>query len=79
MPAATVASVAMTRVGERRDMLEDYALPTHSSVPLVNRWCFQTGTAALSSSVSARQGWVAHPGSPRVQEVHPVPLARESP
>jgi hypothetical protein len=27
----------------------DYALPTHSSVPSVNRWCFQIGTAAFSA------------------------------
>ena len=31
----------------------DYALPTHSSVPSVNRWCFQIGTVAFSSSISA--------------------------
>jgi hypothetical protein len=30
-----------------------HALPTHSSVPSVNRWYFQTGTVALSSSISA--------------------------
>jgi hypothetical protein len=36
-------------------MIEDYALPTHSSEPSVNRWCFQIGTVAFSSSISAWQ------------------------
>ena len=36
-----------------------YALPTHSSVPSVNSWCFQTGTVAFSSSISAWQAWNA--------------------
>src|SRR5579859_4893528 len=57
--AATVATPAMASVRERRDMVEDYALPTHSSEPSVNRWCFQIGTVALSSSISAWQAWNA--------------------
>ena len=29
-------------------------VPTHSSVPSTNRWCFQIGTVSLSSSMRAR-------------------------
>src|SRR6516162_3699468 len=31
-----------------------HGVPTHSLVPSAKRWCFQIGTDALSSSISAR-------------------------
>ena len=31
-----------------------YGLPTHSLSPSANRWCFQIGTVAFSSSIRAR-------------------------
>src|SRR4051794_32349096 len=36
-------------------------VPTHSSVPSVNRWCFQMGTSSLSVSISARDAANASP------------------
>ena len=54
-------------------MPEDYALPTHSSEPSVNRWCFQTGTEALSSSIMAWQAWNA---SARCGQDTPTTTAR---
>src|SRR5262245_60088033 len=38
-----------------------YGVPTHSSVPSLNRWCFQIGTVALSSSIRSRQASIASP------------------
>ncbi len=43
-------------------MAEAYALLTHSLSPPANRWCFQIGTVALSSSISARQASKASAG-----------------
>src|ERR1700729_2796363 len=31
-----------------------HGLPTHSVVPSVNRWCFQIGTEAFSTSIRSR-------------------------
>jgi hypothetical protein len=50
-----------------------YALPTHSSVPSVNRWCFQIGTVAFSSSISAWHAWKA---SARCAQDTPTTTAR---
>ena len=36
-------------------------VPTHSSVPSVNCWCFQIGTSSLSVSISAREAANASP------------------
>src|SRR5215471_7838752 len=71
--AITVAIPAIVSVRERLNMAEDYALPTHSSEPSVNRWCFQIGTEALSSSISAWQAWKA---SARCGQDTPTTTAR---
>src|SRR4051794_2530665 len=43
---------ARLRTGRRA---EGQGVPTHSSVPSLNNWCFQIGTVALRSSISARE------------------------
>src|ERR1700684_3738504 len=60
-PAST-QTPAIIRVTSRRDMggkplgmAEAYALLTHSLSPPRKNWCFQIGTVALTSSISASQ------------------------
>ncbi len=48
-------SACQPAVPGRPGSLRPYGVPTHSSRPSANTWCFHTGTFAFSRSIRARE------------------------